>query len=373
MLHLSDEGEEAIDNFVQEAVQDFTLATRAGEDLIRQVVQRYLTDAARPLGPVTIVERELFAPLLAEVRTWICFVPLVNMQVSTRFSVGPAEYVPKETARRYTERFLRRTGAKQNMRYFAETALKGIEESEVSACLQLTFEAHPDAVTMAALHWASNGINLIRAFTSMFYRHGDRAYFGTPSEVTGGLWSSLAFGNALNPSVVMLRQHRHVHRPFVLSREMVSELRAVGFGKLLRMAALPKTQGATATAVWKCLQVVGSSVTHQSHHRGLSDCVFALDHLLSAESSSSAKIAERFAQLLGNNKRERIDYDIRCRRLYHLRSEIVHAGRTDVGEEDRREAESFAVSAAMKMLKMSTRFSKRLELCNHLTGLRFGR
>src|SRR4051812_32798021 len=89
-LHLSDAGEEAIEDFVQEAVQDFTLATQAGEDVIRGVVRGYLIDAARPLGPIKIVERELFAPLLAEVRTWTCFVPLVNMQVSTRLRVGPA-------------------------------------------------------------------------------------------------------------------------------------------------------------------------------------------------------------------------------------------------------------------------------------------
>lgn len=80
------------------------------------------------------------------------------------------------------------------------------------------------------------------------------------------------------------------------------------------------------------------------------EIIFTHDEKSIINPSILSQISEGTALLLGSNVHERLDFEKEAKRLYSLRSSIVHSGNTHISNSDREKMISLAISVARKLL-----------------------
>lgn len=90
------------------------------------------------------------------------------------------------------------------------------------------------------------------------------------------------------------------------------------------------------------------------------------------EEATTERFADRLAFLIGTTGEQRAHIAKTARRLYDIRSRIVHAGLRDVVDDDWKMIESLAISAVIKTLGHHGKLTSQKELRDHLDRLKYG-
>ena len=90
------------------------------------------------------------------------------------------------------------------------------------------------------------------------------------------------------------------------------------------------------------------------------------------EEATTERFADRLAFLNGATGEQRAHIAKTAKRLYNIRSRIVHAGLRDVVDDDWKLIEVLAVSAVMKTLGQLDKWASHVEFRDHLDRLKYG-
>jgi hypothetical protein len=324
------------------------------------------------------ISTSIIDPLRATVEDWTCLIPLVDLDVQTPLQIGSVTFIGKgaeatgfgSAASQHLEAHLANDRDARSI--MLSSVFKSLEECG-SAYAMVRLRADKKHAYEVALIKASEALNLLRAFTRIYYHRGDQVRFGLPTEVPAGAWLLMAMSEkAINTDA----RRRGTLARFELDSEKVKDLQGrLHFSTLHQWAVSgalgPKT---LARAIWESLQNVGRSKLATSLDQELVYCIMAMEILLfpDQQGTITEKFAERAAFLLCDAPEPRKGAYGEAKRLYGLRSKVVHEGFRDVDPADASLAERFALNAALKAIELQPRFEDHSAFCTHLHEKKFG-
>lgn len=382
-LSIVDDGYDALMEFVDEALKDDELRELVGRESVRKQVTDFVQSSGgtMPEGDAAdLVRYEIAKPLRAAIRSWVCVVPVVNLQVKASLEIGSTKFVPRPSGALEAIRFViehRYAGNtdKQEAQCYMCLELVNDMTNSATAFARVTFRAHPKHANAVAVAHAENAINLLRAFTHAFYRHDLRARFGLPTEIQPGLWWSMAMGQDDHHTIHSSSHKRGSLAPFELDDTKISYLTEhCQFETLRSIAARAIGERNTLErAILQSVQSIGRSVVAPSVDRAFLGCAIALERLLivDKEEATTERFADRLALLIGAGGEQRAHIAKTAKRLYKIRSQIVHAGLRDVVDDDWKMIEELAVSAVVTALGHCHKLASHVELRDHLNSLKY--
>ncbi len=381
-LSIVDDGYHALMDFVDEALKDDELRELVGRESVLQSVTDFVqaSGGTMPEGDAAdLVRQEIVKPLRAAIRPWVCLVPVVNLQVKTSLEVGSTVFVPRPSGASEAARFVIEHEYAGNIHKQEAQCFRGLElanhmTNAATAFARVTCKAYPKHANTVAVQHAETAINILRAFTHVFYSHGLRARFGLPTEIQSGLWWSAA-----------MRQDEHAmefgsHQRGALSPFELDEAKTMHltnnchFDALRSIAARPAGERNTLEqAILQSVQAIGRSVVAPSVDRAFLGCVIALERLLVVDKAEATteRFADRLAFLIGATGEQRAHIAKTAKRLYNIRSLIVHAGLRDVVDEDWQAIERLAISAVVTTLGHHEKWASHADFRDHLNGLKY--
>lgn len=331
-----------------------------------------------PVSLPQIIRPRIIDPLLATVEDWTCLIPLVDLDVKAPLQIGSVTFIGKgaeatgfgSAASQHLEAHLANDRDARSI--MLSSVFKSLEECG-SAYAMVRLRADKKHAYEVALIKASEALNLLRAFTRIYYHRGDQVRFGLPTEVPAGAWLLMAMSEkAINTDA----RRRGTLARFELNDEKVKDLQGRLHLSTLHEWAVsgalgPKT---LARAIWESLQNVGRSKLATSLDQELVYCIMAMEILLFPDQQGTIveKFAERTAFLLGDTRDGRKAAYTDAKRLYGLRSQVVHEGFRDIDPQDASLAERIALNAALKAIELQPRFEDHAAFCTHLHEQKFG-
>lgn len=382
-LSIVDDGYHALMDFVDEALKDDELRELVGRESVTKQVTDFVQSSHGKMPEGTapdLVRHEIVKPLRAAIRPWVCLVPVVNLQVKTSLEIGSTVFVSRasgslEATRFVTEHEFAGDTDKQEAQCFKFLELVNHMTDSATAFARVTFKGHPKHANAVAVTHAELAINILRAFTHAFYKHGLRARFGLPTEVQSGLWWSMALGQDDQHTIQSGSHQRGSLAPFELDDAKTTHLMDnCHFDTLRSIAARPIGERSTLEqAILQSVQAIGRSVVALSVDRAFLGCAIALERLLivDKEKATTERFADRLALLIGASAEQRASIAKRAKRLYNIRSMIVHAGLRDVVDDDCQAIERLALSAVVTTLSHHAKWASHVEFCDHLNGLKY--
>jgi hypothetical protein len=192
-------------------------------------------------------------------------------------------------------------------------------------------------------------VNAVRAFIHVFHSHSLPCAFGLPGELTSSISGVVA---TTEQRLSIQFEGRKSFVPFELTDGVVQQLRQdLCFDELSRLAG---TEWEALTSFERAVRVaflwLGRSVIAHSTAGAFTDCAICLERLLIAddEETTVERFADRLAYLLAESADDRKYVHKTAKRLYDVRSRIVHAGFEAVEVSQLEEFESLAISALVK-------------------------
>jgi hypothetical protein len=377
------EGFDALEDFVEEALKDYDLRHFVGKKAIHNQVTGWVRASAAMSTPsdlAEVIREKIIKPLRSDVCPWLCLVPLVNLLVKVPVQIGSATLVSQETGTLEAAKFIldhRYAGSdveQHQQRFHMLTRVGRIGEMATSYA-RVETKGHAQHIDEIAIAHTEIAINVLRAFTHLFARHELRARFGLPSEIQTGSWSQLQLGQDENHCFQMQVRSKGALDTFEVDESKLSRLKAgFAFDSLIAIAAKPLAgRNSFEMAVLQSVLSLGRSVVAGSIDQSFLGCAIALERLLIAdgEETTTERFADRLALLLGRNEQGRIQVVRTAKRLYDTRSSIVHAGLTDVTDDDWTRIERLAIAAVVSALKLCDRFKHHCEFRDYLNGLKY--
>lgn len=382
-LSIVDDGYFGLMDFVDESLKDYELRELVGKDAVRQQVMKYVQSSGEtiPTGDrVELVRDKIVRPLRDAIRPWVCLVPIANLDAKASLLIGSTEFVSRVSGSLDAVRFIMEhqfagDADTQDAQAFSVLDRVGGMSESATAFMRVTVRAHPKHVNAVAAAQAENTINTLRAFTPVFYRHDQRAKFGLPMEIQSGHWWSMAMGQDDRHSIHFNSHGRGSLCPFELDESKIAYLtQNLRFDRLRSIAARPAGDRNTLEQeIMQSVQSLGRAVVAPSVDRAFLECAIALEQLLilDNETTTTERFADRLALLIGANKDQRTTIAKNSKRLYDIRSRIVHAGLRDVVDDDWRTIERLAIRGVVEALGLLDRFDSHEKFCKDLNERKY--
>lgn len=338
-------------NFVNECLKDRDFADRVGaEPLIKQLqsVVRALWPPADQLDLDEVVKKDVLQPLRAKIKKWSVRVPIANLQITRPLTVGNVQFVRHQdgivsNATMVVEfpdaEGIDRVSEKAGMlKIVSQIAQQGTAWAEVSIL------AHEGRVIEVARAQIELAISAIRAFTHIFNSHSLRAAFGLPYELTGGF---TGFIGTSADGLSIQNDRRGFTAPFTVDDQVIEYLqRHFAFDELSRIVGAEwDALNTMHRAVRVALLWLSRSIIAHTPSEALTHCTIALERILiiDGEETTVERFADRLAYLIADDKERRKAIHKAARRLYDVRSRVVHAGFSGVELRQHQEIEALAL------------------------------
>jgi hypothetical protein len=359
-LYVLEAGLRAQKGFADECLKDAEFAIRVGAEPIVKQLQAVICNLwppAETLDLDDVTKREVLQPIRAKIKKWAVRVPIANLQIGKPLSVGNVTFIRHQdgivsnatmvVAFPDTEGIDRVSEKAAMLKVVSDIAQQG------SAWAETTVMAHEGRVTEVARSQIELSISAIRAFTHRFHSHSMRAAFGLPYELVGGF---TGFIGTSETGVSIQSERRGFTAPFAVTDQVIEHLRQhFAFDALSQIVGAEWNELNTMhRAVRVALLWLSRSVIAQTLSEALTHCTIAIERLLivDGEETTVERFADRLAYLISEDKEERKAIHKTAKRLYDVRSKIVHAGFTAADAEQRQEIEQLAFGAMAAVGKL---------------------
>jgi len=378
-----DDGCDALEKAFHEILKDSTFSEKVGQAAVIESVGRFAQNhfgRPEPGDMRKAIKDEILKPLRAKIRPWKVIVPVINLIVETPISIGPITLAAHEpTLAELTTHVVNNVSGgppeTHDQQRAAHLAVARQIIGESKAFAHVLTEAHLKHCHICGRATAALAINLLRSFTHVFYSHCDRACFGLSSELQTGTSSLLALSQDNTPTYRRVWTRKNAIQPFVLDGRKISFLREkCAFGEAVSI--MEKNQGdwtPLESVVVQAAQALGRSVVAQSVDESFLGCTIAVERLLIQDKTETTveRFSDRLALLLGVTEKERVWISRSAKRLYGLRSDIVHAAYVGITDDDYRIMESWAISCLIKGLKARSTIPEHMEFCDKINAKKF--
>jgi hypothetical protein len=380
-----DDGCGALAEAVQEILKDAAFREKVGQAAVLESVGKFAQNHFGHPAPDEMrqaIKDEILQPLRAEIRPWKVIVPVVNLVVKTPLSIGPVTLTSYEpTLAEATAYVVNHPfgGPPETHDQQRVAALNVVRQTtgESKAFAHVQTEAHPKHCCIRGRATAALAINLLRSFTHAFYSHSRRVRFGLSSELQTGISISrlLSLGQEDRTFFQAVCETKGALFPFELDGGKISHLRErYAFGEAVSiMEKNPDKWTPLEYVVVQAAQTLGRSVLAQSADESFLGCTIAVERLLIPDGTDTTveRFSDRLALLLGATEEDRVLISRSAKRLYDLRSKIVHAAFVGVTDDDYVRMENWAIRCLIEGLKARTTVPNHAEFCDKINTKKF--
>jgi hypothetical protein len=358
-----DDGCDALFDFVAECLRDEEVEELIGEaaidKLLKEVVQRLANQTPPQQSTEEIVRDQILKPLRNGIGEWKVSVPIINLHLAEPISIGRVQFVKHETA------YLDNISLAMNHEFggkgpetveqqrFAVLRVVNEVAAKATSWAVTSVRCHEAQISYTATKQIEAAVNVIRAFIHEFYPRKLRCAFGMPFDVVAAQTTFLA-QNSIG-SFCFQFDSRGVMAPIEIKSGLLEKLRTTyEFEALSRIAGLtPSTRNSLEQAIAVSNHWLGRSVTSLSREDSFTSCTIAIERLviLDKEDTTVERFSERLAYLISDDPASRESIHKMAKRLYNVRSRVVHAGFLGVTEEDLDELEGLAIHALVRVCK----------------------
>ena len=384
-LVVFNDGKDALHSFVEEALKDEEVRDLVGPDALEKQLQTVLqsTNGLLPNGDLReFIRFQIMKPLRDELQVWISFVPVVNLVVTMPFRIGDVEFISQGKASVETKQFIEdhRFGGDNDVH---KEQQKRAILSKVEECCQqcrgfarVSVRAHSKRVKDVASDKALIAINILRSCTHLFHSYSEKAWFGLCSEMATGVSNMVSLGQTEEHRFYIDSEVGGPRTEFVLDAQKIEHLTSkCHFANIQYIIDKSFEQrDSLETAIVQGFQALGRAIVAPTIDMRFLGCTIALERLLirDGEETTTERWSDRLAVILGHDPEKRQAIIQRAKKLYDLRSRIVHAAYSGVADADARTMERWAVGVIVSTLARHKEFSSHEEFCKRIDPREIG-
>ncbi len=384
-LMIVDDGVDAFDAFIDEALKDDELREVVGRSAVEKKVESLLrsTDGKTPSGDISkIVRFEIVKPLRESIRTWCSFVPIVNLTTTATLRLGDVEFVSAKDMKSASANFIEEhTFGSEDVEHQEkqrQAILSQIDRTsqQTQSFARVRIRAHEERVADVAAGKALIALNIFRAHTRCFYRWEQQQLVGLATEFSPGAWQTTSLSQDESRTFHMRYGLTHSPLPFDLDSQKIDHLKANCHLGVVQ-GILDKSSGdrnSFESAVIQAFQSLGRAIAAPTIDMRFLNCIIAMERMLipDGEDSTTERFSDRLAVALAKDPSQRVEIIRRAKQFYKERSLIVHAAYTGVSDPDARSVEEWAFFVLMLGLEGHANFSSHRDFVNTVDPRKIG-
>lgn len=355
---LVNEGCDAFEDFVDELATDPVIGNQVGrkavENAIGALLREFKTKPEAADEELNAAIRQHLQSLRSLVKEWTSVIPVDNFVLQG----VPELRMGRVTFRPITNQFIQNTLNRLN----AITDTAPVPEHEIQQHRQTNRElvqSNFNAPTYGEVNISAEqgklpqlvdtevdkSLNLLRCFTHLLFPRDFRALIGLRGDVIRVMRPCVSFAGELAMSINF--QSIGGLQPYVLTNEKVEVLRRrYAFDLLSQVLSKDEaSRNSLEKVLVTSVRWLGRSIAATALPEKVLNLAAATERLMLSDNDDKTetgdKQARRMAFLIESDPSARISTYKRAKRYYGLRSEVIHAGRIDVSEEDVAEMEIF--------------------------------
>lgn len=384
-LMIVDDGMDAYDAFVDEALKDDEMRDIIGRGAIQEQLDDLLKSTNGELpgeDTASLVRFKIMQPLRDNSRVWHSYVPIVNLNTEATLRLGDVEFVSAEEMKAASATFIEehRFGS-DDIAYQAkqrQAIVTQIDDSrqQSPSFARVMLRAHANRTQDVAADKALIALNILRAHTHLFYTYEQNALVGLPTELSTGAWQTISLSQDESRTFNLSYGRKGPLFPFELDRKKIDHLKSKCHLILLQ-GILDKPSGdrnSFESAVIQAFQSLGRAIVAPTIDMRFLNCTIALERVLipDGEPTTTEHWSDRIAVALARDSSHRQIIIKRAKQLYELRSRIVHAGYSGVSDADARLVERWALSVILVSLDGHGKFRSHREYCDTVDPRKIG-
>lgn len=384
-LMIVDDGVDAFDAFVDEALKDDEIREVIGRGAIQKQLEDLLrsTQGTLPDGEIAKTIRfEIMKPLRENIRVWHSFVPIVNLNTKATLRLGDVEFVSAEQMKSACATFIEdhQFGSDDvaHQEKQRQAILSRIDDScqQIPSFARVSIRAHKERAADVAADKALIALNVLRAHTHLFYTYDQKALVGLATEFSPGTWQTTSLSQGESRTFNMHYGRTHSLLPFDLDSQKLNHLKTTCHLGLVQ-DILDKPSGdrnSFESAVIQAFQALGRAIVSPTIDMRFLNCTIALERMLipDHEETTTERFSDRLAVALERDSSHRQIIIKRAKQLYDLRSRIVHAAFSGVSDADARLMERWALSVILLGLGGHANFSSHRDYCDTVDPRKIG-
>lgn len=354
-LYINREGVAAKNDFANECLKDREFATRVGSVALSkqldEILKTLVPNVPSDINYAEVVSKDVLKKLRTSVVRWRVKLPIANLQINDCTKIGNVTFMPRSFGiientrmaldhRGPADHAADISGKANVLNFMNDIANQG------SAWALTEVDAHSERIVHAATEEVETAVNTVRAFTRVFHSLTAAAAFGLPYEMRAGNTGYIA---ASDSGIEIKWDRKGSYAPFTINNSVLGHLNEhFNFQNFSRIAG---TKWAELNTLEHSLRVatqwLGRSVVATTLADAFTLCAVSLERLLvcDGEETTVEKFADRLAYLLSDDGSEQKVIHKASKRLYGIRSKIVHAGFEAVEIQQRQEIENLALNA----------------------------
>ena len=360
-LYIKQDGLAAKNDFANECLKSREFATQIGTDALfkrlDELIKEIVPKGESEIDFADIVKKDILKKLRADVKTWKVRAPITNLKIANEIQIGAVTFLPHNYGIvENTKMVMNHNGAEDKDKNISDKAailkVLGSFAAQGSAWALTEVDAHAERINHVAGEKIETSINVVRCFTHVFHSHSLSAAFGLPYELIGGQTGYIAesdFGMNIQ------WDRRGMYAPFEINDSVIKHLEEnCCLGDLSRIAATKwEDLNTLESALRVAIQWLGRSVIALTNADAFTLCAITIERILicDGEETTVEKFADRLAYLISDVGDDRKRIHRMAKRLYGVRSKIVHAGFEAVEKQQLQEMEHLALSALVATAK----------------------
>ncbi|MCH7992990.1 MAG: hypothetical protein IIB57_00950 [Planctomycetes bacterium] len=377
-LMIVDDGVDAFDAFIDEALKDDEIREVIGRGAIQKQLEDLLrsTQGTLPDGEIAKTIRfEIMKPLRENIRVWHSFVPIVNLNTKATLRLGDVEFVSAEEMKAASVTFIEEHRFGSDDTTYQEKQRQAILSRIDNSCQQtpsfarVALRAHQERTADVAADKALIALNILRAHTHLFYTYDQKALVGLPTELSAGAWQTVSLSQDESRTLNLKQVCKGPLLPFDLDEKKIDYLNGNCHLVLLQEILDKSCQDRNSfeSAVIQAFQSLGRAIVAPTIDMRFLGCTIALERMLTSDdekNTTTERWSDRLALAVARDSSHRQVIIKRAKRLYELRSRIVHAAYSGVSDADARLMERWALRVIFLGLEGHANFSCHGDFCN---------
>lgn len=387
-LKITNEGVDSIDFFIDELFKEEEIKTYVSRSGIEKQIEKVLQENFGQLKVddlESFVKTTIIKPIRSNIRTWVVYIPIVNLNIEKDLQLGDVVFVSKETISNEVCPFLEKRHLlfggeteeeiQGNRNAFLGRVQKAINDSQAFA--KVTCKSHSSNTEAIATNKAFVAINCIRAFTHILYSISQRALWGLPQEITDNRLSTTISLDYNEEYQFHINYSKHgAVLPFILNSNNVEKLRNKCCLEKIQeiLAKSCKERICLENILIDSLQALGKGVVAPTTDMRFIEYIMCIERLLirDGEETTKEKFADRLALALTDNAEKRLKLVARANEIYNKRSRMVHAASFfDIFEEDEFTAENWAINLVIMALDKSKKGYTHNQFCDEINKKKY--
>lgn len=223
-------------------------------------------------------------------------------------------------------------------------------------CAEVILDAEQNRVTEMVNSEVDASLNLLRCYTHLLFPREARAFVGLKGAVIGNTRPCISFTednfHISLENVGMLMPYTVT--PIVLQR-LIQHYAFNELSAVLKKPELDRTQ--LERVIVTAIRWLGRSVNASDVPEQVLSLAIALERLMIPDNEQGGKadsLAQRLAFLVGEDVDNRMAIYEQGKKLYRLRSDVVHDGKISVSVDDLQKLENYSCMALVKMAQHLT-------------------